>query len=71
MPTRYGHPDLAFPLAMYQYYQIMICLLKFDFAAFVGVTMQVWRCWQPLWMRLLTEVLLHLALDRGTSDEYS
>ena len=26
---------------MYQYYQIIICLLKFDFFAFVGVTMQV------------------------------
>ncbi|KAH9946168.1 uncharacterized protein BXZ73DRAFT_95667 [Epithele typhae] len=26
---------------MYQYYQIMICLLKFDFFAFVGVTMQL------------------------------
>ncbi len=25
---------------MYQYYQIMICLLKFDFFCFVGVTMQ-------------------------------
>lgn len=27
--------------AMYQYYQVMICLLKFDFFAFTGVTMQV------------------------------
>lgn len=27
--------------AMYQYYQIMICLLKFDFFCFTGVTMQV------------------------------
>ena len=26
---------------MYQWYQIMICLLKFDFFAFTGVTMQV------------------------------
>jgi len=26
---------------MYQYYQIMICLLKFDFFCFVGVTMQL------------------------------
>ena len=26
---------------MYQYYQVMICLLKFDFFAFVGVTMQL------------------------------
>lgn len=26
---------------MYQYYQIFICLLKFDFFCFVGVTMQV------------------------------
>lgn len=25
---------------MYQYYQIMICLLKFDFFFFTGVTMQ-------------------------------
>lgn len=28
-------------VAMYQWYQIMICLLKFDFFAFTGVTMQV------------------------------
>lgn len=26
---------------MYQYYQVMICLLKFDFFCFVGVTMQL------------------------------
>jgi len=26
---------------MYQYYQVMICLLKFDFFAFVGLTMQL------------------------------
>ena len=26
---------------MYQWYQIMICLLKFDFFSFTGVTMQV------------------------------
>ncbi|KAI0748058.1 hypothetical protein C8Q80DRAFT_1169868 [Daedaleopsis nitida] len=26
---------------MYQYYQVMICLLKFDFFAFIGVTMQL------------------------------
>ncbi|PCH38209.1 hypothetical protein WOLCODRAFT_115057 [Wolfiporia cocos MD-104 SS10] len=26
---------------MYQYYQIMICLLKFDFFAFIGVSMQL------------------------------
>ena len=32
--------DLAF-LAMYQFYQVMICLLKFDFFAFIGVTIQV------------------------------
>jgi len=28
---------------MYQFYQIMICLLKFDFFFFTGVTMQVRR----------------------------
>ena len=28
-------------LAMYQFYQIMICLLKFDFFCFIGVTSQV------------------------------
>ena len=33
--TRYGTPG------MYEYYQIMICLLKLDFFVFVGVTMQV------------------------------
>lgn len=26
---------------MYQWYQIMVCLLKFDFFCFAGVTMQV------------------------------
>lgn len=26
---------------MYQFYQIMICLLKFDFFCFIGVTTQV------------------------------
>ena len=26
---------------MYRWYQIMICLLKFDFFFFIGVTMQV------------------------------
>jgi len=26
---------------MYQFYQVMICLLKFDFFFFTGVTMQV------------------------------
>jgi hypothetical protein len=26
---------------MYQYYQIMVCLLKFDFFCFTGVTMQL------------------------------
>jgi hypothetical protein len=26
---------------MYRWYQIMICLLKFDFFCFTGVTMQV------------------------------
>ena len=28
-------------IEMYEYYQIMICLLKLDFFVFVGVTMQV------------------------------
>jgi hypothetical protein len=26
---------------MYQFYQVLICLLKFDFFAFTGVTIQV------------------------------
>ena len=26
---------------MYQYYQVLLCLLKFDFFAFTGVTIQV------------------------------
>lgn len=30
--------------AMYQFYQIFICLLKLDFFCFVGVTMQVSVC---------------------------
>lgn len=29
------------PTAMYQFYQVFLCLLKFDFFCFVGVTMQV------------------------------
>lgn len=28
-------------LAMYRFYQVIICLLKFDFFCFTGVTMQV------------------------------
>lgn len=28
---------------MYQFYQIIICLLKFDFFCFIGVTTQVCR----------------------------
>ncbi|KAF7970006.1 hypothetical protein HWV62_25368 [Athelia sp. TMB] len=31
----------AVHLAQYQFYQVMICLLKFDFFAFTGVTMQL------------------------------
>jgi len=27
--------------AMYQFYEVLICLLKFDFFAFTGVTIQV------------------------------
>ena len=37
-----------FFIAMYQWYQIMICLLKFDFFFFGGVTMQVRRSYFPL-----------------------
>lgn len=33
--------DLTVALAMYQFYQVMICLLKLDFFAFIGVTIQV------------------------------
>ena len=33
-------PDIT--PAMYQFYQIMICLLKFDFFCFIGVTSQVY-----------------------------
>ena len=36
--------------AMYQFYQVLICLLKFDFFAFTGVTIQV-------------SVNIHLACD--------
>ena len=35
------HSDVRISAAMYQFYQVMICLLKFDFFAFIGVTMQV------------------------------
>lgn len=34
------HIKAHIPLAMYQYYQIMICLLKFDFFCFAGITIQ-------------------------------
>jgi hypothetical protein len=32
---------LLLPPAMYRFYQVIICLLKFDFFCFTGVTMQV------------------------------
>jgi len=47
---------------MYQYYEIFICLLKFDFFCFVGVTMQVkinafWDCQGTEDLQLLIVVL--------------
>lgn len=47
-------PHQAPSPAMYQYYQVMICLLKFDFFAFIGVTMQV--------SSSIGRLLMHLSL---------
>jgi len=38
---RAGGAKHSFRTAMYQYYQVMICLLKFDFFFFAAVTIQV------------------------------
>lgn len=32
---------VTYQKAMYQFYEVLICLLKFDFFAFTGVTVQV------------------------------
>jgi hypothetical protein len=40
LPLSNDYLSVASP-AMYQYYQVMVCLLKFDFFCFVGVTMQM------------------------------
>lgn len=39
-------------IAMYQFYQIFICLLKFDFFCFVGVTMQVCTPFLFMWISI-------------------
>ncbi len=57
-------------LAMYQFYQIIICLLKFDFFSFVGVTIQVgFSSLQPL-LPLLTQYLqlLIVVLQKNSAE---
>ncbi|KIM28655.1 hypothetical protein M408DRAFT_23692 [Serendipita vermifera MAFF 305830] len=39
---------------MYQYYQIMICLLKFDFFCFFGVTLQASALWPGLLILIIS-----------------
>jgi hypothetical protein len=47
--------------AMYQFYQVMICLLKFDFFAFTGVTMQacLFLCSSTILLTLVTLSAAH------------
>lgn len=55
--------------AMYQYYQVMVCLLKFDFFAFVGVTMQVGVKWEwPSKCLMRTTQLLIVVLSDNTAE---
>jgi len=58
---------------MYQWYQIMICLLKFDFFFFSGVTMQVclmaktWMCSYLILLQLLIVVLQQNSAEFGVT----
>lgn len=54
---------------MYQWYQIMICLLKFDFFFFSGVTMQViyWRQYHR-YKIFINEQLLIVVLQRNSAE---
>lgn len=51
-------------IAMYQFYQIMICLLKFDFFCFIGVTSQVCSSHPGLLMVKLKLIAPSAAFDR-------
>lgn len=56
-------------LAMYQWYQIMICLLKFDFFCFTALTMQVSRYAQiDFDLYLLYVQLLIVVLSRNSAE---
>jgi hypothetical protein len=54
---------------MYQWYQIMLCLLKFDFFFFVGVTMQVRRlgfhCSASMLMSMSLQLLIIVLAKNG------
>lgn len=54
---------------MYQWYQIMICLLKFDFFCFVALTMQVRHSLCTMLYTLFTVVqLLIVVLNRSSAE---
>jgi hypothetical protein len=55
--------------AMYQFYEVLICLLKFDFFAFTGITIQV-RCPRMLLLSILPRRLL-VASHRCSLEEFS
>ena len=54
--------------AMYQFYQIMICLLKFDFFCFIGVTSQVGQIWQYA-RQVIHHIRRHAAPHRRFANE--
>jgi hypothetical protein len=55
---------------MYQFYQIMICLIKFDFFCFVGVTMQVSRLINPPPTSLTRNIQLLILVLQTNSAEF-
>lgn len=57
---------------MYQFYQIFICLLKFDFFCFVGITMQVYTTFLfifiPLGLLMICRQLLIVVLSTNSTE---
>lgn len=55
---------------MYQWYQIMLCLLKFDFFFFVGVTMQVCFLRPLFFVAMVSKMaqLLIIVLAKNTAE---